>query len=425
MVLRVAFSRIRPMAHARRAQNLHARLPTVASLTGVSSHFHVDALASTPSVLTDTSRQLRLLIDSVRDHALYLLDPQGIVCSWNPGAERIKGYRADEVIGTHFSRFYLADEREAGEPQRLLHLAAQNGHVASEGWRVRRDGSSFRASIVIEAVRENGELLGFVKITRDITEQWQSQRLLRDAQRALRQTQQFETVGRLSRGLSHEFNNLLTTVGNALDLLSMRLGSDARAAELLATAQAATDRGSLLTRQLLAFSTGQTLIREPLDINQQIHEWLPGLRSACPPGVTIEAALTPGLPLLSTDPLQLQTALANLVANAADATLGGGRVMVATALEHRLDPDADTALQRRYVTLSVCDEGHGMAPDIAERATEPFFTTKDIGKGSGLGLSQVFGFTTQSGGFVDVSTTPGVGTTVSLLLPAMEDPAHD
>jgi len=376
-------------------------------------------------VLTDTSRQLRLLIDSVRDHALYLLDPQGIVCSWNPGAERIKGYCADEVIGTHFGRFYLADEREAGEPQRLLHLAAQNGHVASEGWRVRRDGSSFRASIVIEAVRENGELLGFVKITRDITEHWQAQRLLRDAQRALRQTQQFETVGRLSRGLSHEFNNLLTTVGNALDLLSMRLGSDARAAELLTTAQAATDRGALLTRQLLAFSTGQTLIRETLDINQQISEWLPGLRSACPPGVTVEAALAPGLPLLSTDPLQLQTALANLVANAADATLDGGRVLVATALEHRLDPDADTALQRRYVTLSVCDEGHGMAPDIAERATEPFFTTKDIGKGSGLGLSQVFGFTTQSGGFVDVSTTPGVGTTVSLLLPAMEDPAHD
>jgi len=376
-------------------------------------------------VLTDTSRQLRLLIDSVRDHALYLLDPEGRVCSWNPGAERIKGYRADEVIGTHFSRFYLPDERQAGEPERLLRLAAQNGHVSSEGWRVRRDGASFRASIVIEAVVENGELLGFVKITRDITEQWQAQRLLRDAQRALRQTQQFETVGRLSRGLSHEFNNLLTTVGNALDLLSLRVGSDARAADLLATAQAATDRGALLTRQLLAFSTGQTLIREPLDINQQIQQWLPGLRSACPPGVLVEAALTPGLPLLNSDPVQLQTALANLVANAADATLDGGRVLVATALEHRLDPDADNARQRRYVTLSVCDEGHGMAPDIAARATEPFFTTKDIGKGSGLGLSQVFGFTTQSGGFVDVSTTPGVGTTVSLLLPAMEDPAHD
>ncbi|HFT6992621.1 two-component system sensor histidine kinase NtrB [Stenotrophomonas maltophilia] len=386
----------------------------------------MDAAASTTSVLTDPSRQLRLLIDSVRDHALYLLDPEGIVCSWNPGAERIKGYSANEVVGTHFGRFYLPAERDAGEPQRLLRLAAQHGHVASEGWRVRHDGSSFRASVVIEPVIEGGELLGFVKITRDITEQWQAQRLLRDAQRALRNTQQFETVGRLSRGLSHEFNNLLTTIGNALDLLSLRVsGDDVRAAELLDAAQAATDRGALLTRQLLAFSTGQTLIREPLDMNALVRQWLPDLQRACPPTVTLDARLTPGLPPVSTDALQLQTALANLVANAVEATVDGGRILIGTALEHRLDPDADTTLQRGYVTLSVCDEGHGMAADIAERATEPFFTTKDIGKGSGLGLSQVFGFTTQSGGFVDVSTTPGVGTTVSLLLPATEETPDD
>ncbi|WP_429621172.1 two-component system sensor histidine kinase NtrB [Stenotrophomonas sp. AN71] len=385
----------------------------------------MDAAASTTSVLTDPSRQLRLLIDSVRDHALYLLDPDGIVCSWNPGAQRIKGYSAEDVIGTHFGRFYLPADREAGEPQRLLRLASQQGQYASEGWRMRRDGSTFRASIVIEPVVESGELLGFVKITRDITEQWQAQRLLRDAQRALRHTQQFETVGRLSRGLSHEFNNLLTTIGNALDLLSLRVTADARATELLDAAQSATDRGALLTRQLLAFSTGQTLIREPLDLNALLVQWLPDLQRACPPQVVLEASLAPGLPEVSTDAMQLQTALANLVANAVEATLDGGRIQIGTTLEHRLDPDADTALQRGYVTLRVCDEGHGMAADIAERATEPFFTTKDIGKGSGLGLSQVFGFTTQSGGFVDVSTTPGVGTTVSLLLPALEDPAHD
>lgn len=188
------------------------------------THFIVVAAASTPSVLTDPSRQLRLLIDSVRDHALYLLDPDGIVCSWNPGAERIKGYRSEEVIGTHFGRFYLPADRDTGEPQRLLRLAAECGHHAAEGWRVRRDGSPFRASVVVESVVENGELVGFVKITRDITEQWQAQRLLRDAQRALRQTQQFETVGQLSRGLAHEFNNLLTTIVNALDLLSARMG---------------------------------------------------------------------------------------------------------------------------------------------------------------------------------------------------------
>ncbi|MDH0171375.1 ATP-binding protein [Stenotrophomonas sp. GD04145] len=383
----------------------------------------MDAPASTRSALTDTSQQLRLLIDSVRDHALYLLDPEGIVCSWNPGAERIKGYAADEVIGTHFGRFYLPADRDAGEPQRLLRLAAQQGHCSAEGWRVRRDRASFRASIVIEPVLENGELLGYVKITRDITEQWQAQRLLRDAQRALRQTQQFETVGRLSRGLSHEFNNLLTTIGNALDLLALRVGSDPRAHELLSTAQTATDRGALLTRQLLAFSTGQTLIREPVDVNELIVESLPGLRRAHASGTLLGTELAHDLPPVCTDALQLQTALANLVANAVEATADGGHVLIATALEHRLDPDGEAGQQRRYVTVSVRDQGRGMPVDVAERATEPFFTTKDIGKGSGLGLSQVFGFTTQSGGFVDVSTTPGVGTTVSLLLPALEEPA--
>ena len=152
-------------------------------------------------------------------------------------------------------------------------------------------------------------------------------------------------------------------------------GDDARTAELLDAAQAATDRGALLTRQLLAFSTGQTLIREPVDINT-LQRWLPDLQRTCPAHVTLEAELAPGLPQVSTDAMQLQTALANLVANAAEATLEGGRIRIGTTLQHRLDPDADTALQRGYVTLSVCDEGHGMAADIAERATEPFFTTR-------------------------------------------------
>jgi signal transduction histidine kinase len=203
--------------------------------------------------------------------------------------------------------------------------------------------------------------------------------LLRDAQRALRNTQQFETVGRLSRGLSHEFNNLLTTIGNALDLLSLRVGGDdARAAELLDAAQA-RPIGALLTRQLLVQhwpdpdprTTGYQ--RADTAVAAGPATRLPAHGDAgCPAGARPAA--------VSTDALQLQTALANLVANAADATLEGGRILIGTALEHRLDPDADSTLQRGYVTLSVCDEGHGMAADIAERATEPFFTTKDIGK---------------------------------------------
>ncbi|KAF1017356.1 MAG: Sensor kinase CckA [Stenotrophomonas maltophilia] len=166
-------------------------------------------------------------------------------------------------------------------------------------------------------------------------------------------------------------------------------------------------------------------MRDTVDVNELLRERMPALQAACPPGVHLQLAMTPGLPTVAVDGAQLDVALSNLVANAVEAMPDGGRILVASALEQRLDPDADLSAQRDYVAISVCDEGRGIAPDIAERATEPFFTTKDIGKGSGLGLSQVFGFTTQCGGFVDVSTTPGVGTTVSLLLPAMKDPADD
>mgnify|MGYP000877297111 FL=1 len=380
------------------------------------------AIAFQPdSVLSDPSRQLRLLIDSVHDHALYLLDCDGIVCSWNPGAQRIKGYTAEEVIGTHFGRFYLQADRDAGAPLRLLEQARQAGRHSTEGWRVRKDGSRFRASIVIEPVIENGTLLGFVKITRDVTENWQAQRLLRDAQRALRQSQKFEGVAQLSRGLAHEFNNLLTTIGNALDLLSVRVGDDPRAGGLLDRAQAASDRGAHLTRQLLAFAAGQTLVGDQVQLSRLIPQWEGMLKRSCHGNVQLQFALDAGLPEVLVDPTQLQAALTNLVINACEAMPEGGRILVAATLEERLDPDAEQPLRRRYVALNVCDDGRGMPPDIAERASEPFFTTKDIGQGSGLGLSQVFGFTTQSGGFVDVSTKPGVGTTVSLLLPATED----
>lgn len=400
----------------------HTSLPCAATLPQNDS---VALAFRNESVLCDPDRQLQLLIDSVRDHALYLLDPDGIVCSWNPGAERIKGYTSEEVVGSHFGRFYLPEDRAAGQPQRLLDMARANSRHADEGWRVRRDGSRFRASVVIEPVLENGVLLGFVKITHDVTESWQAQRLLQEAQRALRQTQKFEGVALLSRGLAHEFNNLLTTIGNALELVALRVGEDERAQALLDNAQSAADRGAHLTRQLLAFAAGQTLVGERIDLAALIRQWQPELQRACPAQVELQFALCSALPPVLLDPDQLYTALTNLVVNACEAMPEGGRIRITTGLEVRLDPDTCPAVRRHYVALNVCDDGRGMPPDIAERASEPFFTTKDIGKGSGLGLSQVFGFTTQSGGFVDVSSTAGIGTTVSLLLPALEDPAHD
>ena len=385
-------------------------------------------MAAVPAQLsaqTDPSHQLKLLIESVSDHALYLIDLEGHVCSWNPGAERIKGYTAEEVIGTHFSRFHCPADRDAGEPDRSLDIAMREGRYACEGWRMRRDGTRFRASVVIEPVYEQDVLVGFVKVTRDITESYQAQSLLRDAQRALASTQQFEKVNRLSRGLAHEFNNLLTTIHNALDLIAMRCEEDAATTRIIGNAQAAANRGALLTRQLLAFGAGQTLVREHLTPG----EWLPGVFAAIsgtlPAGTILDLQLDPDLPAILVDPAQLESAIHNLLGNACDAMPSGGTISIIGQSERRLDPHAETPTYRCYVALRVKDEGHGMAPDVAARASEPFFTTKDIGQGSGLGLSQVFGFVTQCDGFVDVSSTEGGGTTVSLLLPALETPAND
>ena len=371
--------------------------------------------------LADESRQLKLLIDHVSDHAIYLLDPEGCICSWNRGAERVKGYAAETVLGQHMSMFYTPEDQLEAVPQQALRCALETGRFVGEGWRVRASGERFRASEVIEPVREHGVVLGFVKVTQDVTERYQAQRLLQDAQRARNNLQQFEGVGRLTRGLAHEFNNLLTTIGNALDLITLQPAADARTCELAELAQAAADRGSLLTRQLLAFSADQTLVREPVSVHDLLHEALPVMLRACPGGIALQLEVSAGLPPIATDGVQLHSAVLNLLLNSCEAMPQGGNVVVSARIEERLAPDLADATRRRYVAIAVTDDGDGMPPDVAERASQPFFTTKEIGKGSGLGLSQVFGFASQCEGFVDVTTAPGRGTTVCLLLPAIEE----
>ncbi|WP_315386987.1 PAS domain S-box protein [uncultured Stenotrophomonas sp.] len=375
--------------------------------------------------VADDRLQLQLLIDHVSDHAIYMLDAQGCIRSWNRGCERVKGYTAEEACGQHVGLFYGAEDRAQQVPQQTLAQVEAQGRFVGEGWRVRRSGERFRASEVIEAVRHaDGTLLGFVKVTQDITERYQAQRLLQDAQRAREQLQQFEGVGRLTRGLAHEFNNLLTTIGTALDLIAAQPTAGARTRELTELAQAAADRGSLLTRQLLAFSADQTLIREPLQVAQLLQDELPSLQRACPPNILLRTEVPFDLPRIATDGVQLHTAVLNLLLNSCEAMPQGGTVTLSARVEQRLAPDLATPTQRRYVAIAVTDVGSGMPPDVAERASEPFFTTKEVGKGSGLGLSQVFGFVSQCDGFVDVQTALGRGTTVRLLLPALEESAH-
>ena len=381
---------------------------------------HAPAANGGSMTLLDDARQFQLLVNSVVDYAIYMLDREGHIASWNPGGERIKGYRAEEVIGRHFSLFYTAEDAAAGVPARALRTAAEHGRFEAEGWRVRKDGSRFWASVVIDPVWRDGELIGFAKVTRDISEHRKAQQALEEAQRAMLQSQKMEAIGKLTYGLAHDFNNLLTVITNSLDAISV----DARSADggdpdrirrAVATAHRAADRGALLTRQLLAFSRGQLLRPKPHDVNELISSSADLLRRACDSSVRMDFDLEPVLPMVSVDASQFEAALLNLVSNARDAIPPGwhGRIAIRTRrVQEPGKPDE--------VAVTVSDNGEGMAPDVVARAAEPFFTTKEVGKGSGLGLSQVYGFLAQSDGRLDIDSAPGAGTRVTMRLPALQ-----
>ena len=365
--------------------------------------------------LGDPSRQFALLLNSVTDYAIYMLDAAGHVRTWNPGGERIKGYRADEIIGCHFSRFYCEEDIAAGLPSRNLRTARTEGRYAGEGWRLRKDGTRFHASVVIDPIQQDGELIGFAKITRDITQRYEAEQQLEQARHSLLQSQKMEAIGKLTLGLAHDFNNLLTIIINSLDVIDHHV-RDARVSRMVETALRASERGALLSRQLLAFGRGQNLAPERLHANRLILECEELLRRCASDANRVEVELADGLPEVDVDKGQFEAALLNLVSNSRDAMLDGGRIGVRT-FYCQADPAVADGGPTGFVCVEVSDTGEGIPPEQQTRVFEPFFTTKEIGRGSGLGLSQVFGFAAQSGGSVDLQSTPGTGTTLVIRLP--------
>ncbi|NYZ12317.1 PAS domain S-box protein [Azospirillum sp. RWY-5-1] len=369
-----------------------------------------------------SEERFRLLVQGVIDYSIYLLDTDGRVTNWNAGAERMKGYTADEIVGQHFSRFYPEEDRAAGAPAHSLDTARREGRYETEGWRVRKDGTRFYASVVIDAIRnESGDLIGFAKITRDITEQRRTREALEEARIALFQSQKMEALGQLTGGIAHDFNNLLTVIVNSLDLLRRR-AKDARDLRLVDNAHRAAERGARLTQQLLAFARRQALTPASHDVNTLIRGFEPILRRACGEAVALRVDLVHRPTPVEIDAPQFEAALLNLVVNARDAMPDGGRLTVASGL---LEVDAERAegwgvKPGHFVAVHVTDSGTGIAPEIVERVLEPFFTTKEMGRGTGLGLSQVYGFVRQSNGQMEIASTVGQGTTVSLYLPLGE-----
>jgi len=375
-----------------------------------------------------SDRQLQLLVSAVTDYAIFMLDPGGHVRSWNAGARRLKGYATEEILGAHLSHFYTEKDRAAGAPGRALEIARAAGRFETEGWRVRKDGSRFWANAVIDAIYdEDGTVVGFAKITRDVTERMETQKALEQTREALHQSQKMEAIGQLTGGVAHDFNNLLAVVIGNLDLIAKDIarGNLSRLERLSANALRAARRDASLTQQLLAFSRRQPLNPRTIDLNKSISDFQPMLQRACGETIRVRLNLDPGAWPAHLDPTHFEAALLNLVLNSRDAMPQGGVVTITTG-NVDLSPAEASAVPDlgpgAYVRVIVQDMGTGMSDDVLRRALEPFFTTKEVGKGSGLGLAQVYGFVRQSHGQVVIKSDLGVGTRVHLYLPRSDEP---
>jgi PAS domain S-box-containing protein len=367
--------------------------------------------------LLDSERQFRLLVEGVSDHALIMLDPKGIIASWNSGAEHISGYRQNEVLGQHFSVLYAEPDRAADLPDQALAIAASHGNYQANGMRLRKDGTLYLASVSIDALRdETGALTGFAKITRDVTERRQAQFALQRAQEQLAQSQKIEALGQLTGGIAHDFNNMLMVISGHAQTLKMRLKDprDHRAVEAM---ELAARRGERLTRQLLAFSRRSALNPMPIKLNERLDTFRDVLASSARGNIELLINVAANTWPVAVDVPELELAVVNIVVNARDAMPDGGTIEITAANMNLTGQETTEELEGDFVALKIADNGSGIPLDVLSRVFEPFFTTKEVDKGTGLGLSQVYGFTRQSGGTTAIASAPGAGTIVTIYLP--------
>jgi PAS domain S-box-containing protein len=367
----------------------------------------------------------RQLIEAVTDYAIFQLDANGFVSTWNPGAERIKGYRAEDIIGRHFSCFYTAEDRKAGVPDKVLDTAKREGRYEAEAWRVRKDGSRLFASVVIDPIRSGGgEITGFAKVTRDITSKHEVQNALKEAQEQLAVAQKMEAVGQLSGGIAHDFNNLMMIVlgnletikRNTSDLANIHPNLERNLNNAIRGAQ----RAASLTSRLLAFSRRQPLDPKPLDVNKFLSGSAEFLQRSLGELFDVEVVGAAGLWQIEVDGNQLEAALVNVAINSRDAMPNGGKLTIEAAntyLDAAYCQKIPELSPGQFVVICITDTGEGMDRDVLSHAFEPFFTTKEVGHGTGLGLSQVYGFVKQSGGHVKIYSEVSQGTTVKLYFP--------
>lgn len=394
----------------------------------------LEALAGDLSLTLQTSRlfgqvteereRFQLLVESVTDYAIYLVDPQGHVVSWNSGAERILGYRSEDIIGRHHSAFYPLDMHGAWHEE--LNEAKTKGRSETEGQRLRQDGSLFVANEVITPVRsQDGTITGFAKVTRDVTERVRTEAEKETLQNQLHQAQRLESVGQLAGGVAHDFNNLLSVITNSANFALESIPTDSSAVEDLVDIRDASKRARELTRQLLIFSRRDLIKPEPVNLNAVVASAVKLLRRALGELVILRTELDEAVGPVKADPGQLEQVLMNLAINARDAMAGGGTISIETSPFEITEEDAAQyvdLLSGPHVRMTISDTGSGMNPEVAQKAFDPFFTTKPKGRGTGLGLATVYGIVKSAGGHINVLSKEGLGTTFEIIFPVAAEP---
>ncbi|HXX93245.1 MAG TPA: PAS domain S-box protein [Planctomycetota bacterium] len=389
--------------------------------------------------------RFRLLVESVTDYAILMLSPEGVIVSWNIGAERINGYRADEILGHSFTRLFTPEDVEAGKPPHLLRKAMEEGRAEDEGWRVRKDGTRFWSNAVLTAIRDSGgNLLGFSKVTRDMTERRKAEEERAKLSSQMLQGQKLQAIGQLSAGIAHEINNPvgyilsnLNTLGEYCeDLRRMflqarqaaaaardgrdpwmllaefsRLDQEIRGDELaddlqqiVADCSLGTERIRDIVRSLREFSHVDQGQLKPTNLNHCLEDAL----RICWNELKYKAEIRKDygeLPLVPCYPQRMGQVFINLLVNAGQAIEKKGEVFLSTRVEGE------------EVVASVRDTGCGISPENLGKIFEPFFTTKPVGSGTGLGLHVAYKIVTAHGGRIGVTSKLGGGTEFSVRIP--------
>jgi PAS domain S-box-containing protein len=361
-------------------------------------------------------QRFRLLIRAVTDYAIYMLDPDGRIATWNPGAERFKGYTRDEIVGQHFSRFFTSEDIAADLPGRALRTALRDGRFEDEGWRLRKDGTRFWVNAIIDPIYDDdGRHVGFAKVTRDITDRKFAEEELESTREALAQSQKLQALGELTGGVAHDFNNLMTVIAGASDFLLKNpdLPLEKRQSYLEAISDTA-ERATSLTDHLLAFGRRQSLKPVVLDLSVRLDAFAEMIGRMLGSPIKVKLDFRAKSALVEVDKAQLETALLNAVLNARDAMPDGGDLTIGTS-----NCEID---ERKAICINISDTGTGISEEVLQRAFEPFFTTKAVGKGTGLGLSQIHGFAAQAAGRAEIESREGQGTTLRTYLPSTDKP---